>query len=256
MTRSRLLVTTVSRANEAMRARSSLVARRCDAQSVRRRGSVASLLAEHDADVLYVVGRVRDELMDSTERLAVHAGMLVHKVHSGWNHPLIKAVAPQGELESIVDATLGLAGDALHIAAVTGARVTGIEGSGAMFSLQEEGIARLARGDGDVGSAANRITPTFGQARDRLESMRSNSVEVVYLSPMFAEPRRAAPGYRLLRLVAVGGALDVHTFEQACRVASKRVVIKLNRAEKPGDFVVATDHVQAKASSFWRVDTA
>src|SRR5690606_3468418 len=114
-----------------------------------------------------------------------------------------------GPRNRIVDATLGMAADALHISDVLGCEVLGIEGSPAMYSLLEEGLPRVARTE----PAAKRIRLHFGEAAEVLSTLPDASVDAVYLSPMFLRPRRAAPGFELLRAVALHAPMGERLLE-------------------------------------------
>lgn len=218
-----MVVTTASRPDAPMVARAQRVAARCGARYAGRRGAL-----DLDTDGLaYVVGRACDELRDATRRLSLNVGLLHARRRAGLRHPLIAALVPEGRAETIVDATLGLAMDALHIAAVLDCAVLGIEGSPAIFSLLEEGLPRLAREE----PAAARIDARFGSAAEVLATLPTGSADAVYLSPMFGAPQRAAPGFELLRAVAIDAPLDAETLEQAARVARGRVVVKVAPGE-------------------------
>ncbi len=214
-----MIVTTSDkpRADQIVRAR--LIATRCDAAFAPRKGPLRDGLT-------YVVGRNRDELRDGSTSLTVHEGMLHARLQAGKSHPLIRAIGPA---EHVVDGTLGLAGDALHIAAVLGCRVTGIEGSPQIFSLLEEGVPRLAA----ELEAARRISLRLGETSEVLDEI--GAADAVFLAPMYERPRAAAPGFELLRQVAVHDPVTERTLTAALRVAP-RVVVKVDRgtADLPG----------------------
>ena len=130
----------------------------------------------------------------------------------------------------MVDGTLGLAGDALHIAEVLGCRVTGIEGSPPIFSLLEEGLPRLAR----ELEAAGRIALRLGEAGEVLGTL--DTADAVFLAPMYERPRAAPPGFELLRRVAVHDPFSERILAAALAVAPW-VVLKVDRgAPDPGGF--------------------
>jgi len=164
--------------------------------------------------------------------IGVDEGMLKTRLHAGRQHPLIRAVAPS-PVTCILDATLGLAADALHLAAALGVPVTGTEINPVVFSLLEAGLARMRRGPEPAAAAAHHITPHLTDARTQLVREGPDSVDVVYLAPMFSDPKRAAPGYAVFRSVAHGASLDEATLEAARTAARQRVVLKLARGEVP-----------------------
>jgi len=149
--------------------------------------------------------------------------MLRARLQSGCEHPLIRAIGPAAH---VVDGTLGLAGDALHIAAALCCDVTGIEGSPVIYSLLEEGLPRLGRHL----EAANRISIHHGEASERLGQLPP--ADAVFLAPMYTHPRAAAPGFELLRRVALHNPFTEALLAAAHRIAP-RVVLKVDRNAPP-----------------------
>lgn len=239
-----LLVTTAHRPDEALVTRAHTVADRCGVQATRRTRGLARHLQEAGASLAYVVGRGEDWLATARARLRIDVGLLHAHHDQGPRHPLIRAIGPA---QHIADATLGMCHDALHVASVTGARVTGFEISPPLFSLAERGLARLAS---EGLAAAGQITPLWGDARQLLASARD--VDVVMLSPMFDRPRSAPPGFELLRHVAHPAPLDPGWLHAALQVAP-RVVVKARRTQPVPAFAVP--HLQqilrSKAIDHW-----
>lgn len=201
------------------------------------------LVGHHDADgsvldertLAYVITRHREELRLGADALFVNQGMLVQKVHAGREHPIIRAVDPDATVASIFDGTLGLAADALQLAAVTGAHVVGHEASPVVWSLLEDGLPRLRTGSGAPAEAASRLDARHADTRAALAATPPDAFDVVYLDPMFPAPRPSAPGFPLLAHVAHRGDGDwASLLEPARRVARRRVVIKVpKRADVP-----------------------
>lgn len=206
--------------------RARVVARRCRANFVQRTTSIPDLLQEQGAELAYVAGRARDELRTADDVLFVHPGMLTLKRANGRDHPFIRALCHYGPCVSIVDATMGLAADALHAAAILDAEVRGIEASPVVYSLLEEGLARLCAGSGPDASAAARLSVEHGDALERLAAMPEASTDVVIVDPMFDSPRPAAPGFALLRQVAHEASDADALIEAGRRVARSHVVLK------------------------------
>jgi hypothetical protein len=123
----------------------------------------------------------------------------------------------------VVDGTLGLAADALVCARAAGptGRVIGVEASLAVYALVSEGIAS------DTRSAPLELR--HGRAAEVLRALGPRSVDVVTLDPMFDRPRKAAPGFEVLRRHAVHAPLDEETIVAARRAARRWVVIKAAR---------------------------
>lgn len=219
------VVTTVSHPPREVVARAQQVGARCGLPVVRRRMSLPRLLSDHDATLAYVAGRVRDELRSTDAGVFVHSGMLQLKRNNGLDHPFLRSLRVHGRCESIFDATVGLAADALHAADMLEIDVRGTEASPIMFSLLEDGLARLAAGD-EAPQAAARISVELADAHAVLQGMASGSVDVVTVDPMFDSPRAAAPGFPLVRQVAETRHQAQSLVEVARRVAASHVVLK------------------------------
>ena len=192
----------------------------------------------HDADVdcFYVVRTTHDELCAPDGRAAhVQPGLMPTKLGEGLRHPLIRAVRgvvdddDGADVDSVFDGTLGLANDAVHVAAVTGARVDGCEGSLVLHALLEEGLPRIARSHERWADAAARVSARHGDSATVLSSLPDDSVDVVVLDPMMSLRRRSAPSFALLRAFAVHDRASPRLLIEARRVARRRVVLKLGK---------------------------
>jgi hypothetical protein len=158
------------------------------------------------------------------------------KLGEGQRHPLIRAV--RGVVEDgdagddvhvVFDATLGLANDAVHVAAATGAFVQGCEGSVVMHALLEEGLSRIARSRAPWAAAAARVSAQHGDSAAVLARLPDDAVDVVVLDPMMSRRRRSAPSFELLRAFAVPDRASPRLLAEAWRVARRRVVLKLGK---------------------------
>jgi hypothetical protein len=183
----------------------------------------------------YVVGREKDVLRGRDSQLFLHAGLLKSKLHAGISHPLLRALAPSGTANRIVDGTLGLAGDALHIAAALECEVLGYEISPQMFSLLERGLPRLASDRAPVADAAKRVRAHLGDCATAMEQMPPDSADAVLLAPMYASPDKAAPGFDLLRGVAEHAKLSPRQIDAALRIAPRLVIkaVRGHRVQQP-----------------------
>lgn len=230
-------VTTAYGGDASLETRAAAVAARIGAPFCDRSRSLARIRRETRAELLYVVGREREEIRRGESRLFVHAGLLGQRLRHGAAHPLIRAVAPRGApVSRIVDATLGLAGDALHLAAVLGARVQGFEASPIVFSLLEEGLARLWQGGGIAGDAAAQIDLREGAAERGLRAGAVPEADAVVVDPMFPVRTRGPPGIDLLRAVARPEPLSSELVARALAIAPRVVLKRPHGAPPPAAF--------------------
>lgn len=215
-----LHVTIALRAGPREQARAEQLAERLGAVLLRRRTSLAPLLA--DGGLVYVVGQEKDELRGGDARLTVNEGLLRSRLRSGPFHPMVAFLKGA---RRVVDGTLGLAGDALHLSGALGCEVIGVEISPILHALLEEGLPRLARSPRpEVADAASRVRPVLGDSLEVLRSMASDAADGVLLAPMYPSPDKAAPGFELLRAVADHHPLREEHVVEALRVAPRLVV--------------------------------
>ncbi|MGE0709779.1 MAG: class I SAM-dependent methyltransferase [Planctomycetota bacterium] len=226
-----IITTTTYQGDPASEARAREVAARCGLVFVPRTDSVARLVRLRGADGAYVVGPARVELRGRGLKILVHAGTYPLVEQTGRAHPLLRAVAPLDEdpPETIVDATLGLAKDAIHMAGILGARVIGLERVRLLVCLAEDGLARLAAEGAAWSKGAARVEPHEADAREWLAAQPARSVDVVYLDPMFPRPVKSPWGFALFRTLADAAPLSEELLREALRVARRRVVLKVAR---------------------------
>ncbi len=204
----------------------------------RQRDSLTRLRGIAGVEMVYSVRRDREEVQASEKRrLFVHPGLFFLKRASGRDHPLLNAISPPDEspIDTVVDATLGLAGDALHLAgSLPELRVIGFEESPVIHALLEEGLPRLAATPGrGLSQAARKIEAYFGDSLTLLEGMETASADVVFFDPMFESPRAGSGTFPIFRRFAVHRSLSEEHLREAERVARKRVVLKVPAGTDP-----------------------
>jgi hypothetical protein len=232
----RLAVTTGRDVADVQHRRSALLAERFGCLLVAR-ASFARMARDADVDCFYVVRSTHEELCAVDGRTAhVQPGLMPTKLGEGSRHPLIRAVRgviDDGDVSDdvgvIFDGTLGLANDAVHVAAVTGARVEGCEASIVLHALLEEGLPRIGRTSAPWAAAASRVTVRHGDSAAVLAAMPDDAVDVVVLDPMMSRRKRSAPSFALLRSFAVAERASPGLLWQARRVARRRVILKLGK---------------------------
>ncbi|MBH23654.1 MAG: hypothetical protein CMH57_04135 [Myxococcales bacterium] len=221
------LILTTSRSNRrALEPTARALAEALQLPFVTRSVGLARLMDAHGAWGAYVVSQAHHTIeAASGEQLVVGPGMFYLKRLDGRDHPLIRAIAPaEGRpVREVWDGTLGLAGDALHIAHALQVAVFGVEASPVLAALVGEGLARMSEEGRAWSEAAGRVRVMEGRAQERLAGVEA---DVVYLDPMFTEPAAAASGFGIVRRLAVGAPLGEALLEAACGAARRRVVVK------------------------------
>lgn len=204
----------------------------------RQRRPLDDLIAEHHLKGILVVGTDKDVLWTAGgKRIFFHPSLAktrICAVRKGERDPVAIALdlAPG---DRVIDANLGLATDALVIAAVTGAPVLGIEIDPVIAYLTRTGLRSypFARYFPDGAVPASLIRVVCADHTDILRSTASASCESVYFSPMFINPRRVCDDRMPLREFAPSQFVSPEALKEAFRVARKRVAIKVNRDRPP-----------------------
>lgn len=145
----------------------------------------------------------------------------------GESDRLLKA-ADIRQADVVVDATLGLASDALVFAHAVGpnGRVVGIEARAEIVwmltAAQHYGSSHYEA----AASLLKRIDVIHANHTDWLASQATNSADVVYLDPMFRIPEESSASVAPLRVFADSSALAPVAIDEAKRVARRCVVVK------------------------------
>ncbi len=186
-------------------------------------GALAPLFER--AEALLVLGADGPRLVDRAGSVRFHLGM-AHlrrlRVDAGEGDSLVRAAGLVAG-DRVLDATLGLAQDALVAARAVGrrGRVVGLEASLPIAALVAAGLARLPD---DPSSCA--IEVRHAEAAAALPALADGAFDVVVLDPMFDRPARAQPGFEVLRRHAVHAPLEPALLDEARRVAARCVVVK------------------------------
>jgi 16S rRNA (guanine1516-N2)-methyltransferase len=152
---------------------------------------------------------------------------LYRKQHGGGRkEPIVKAIGLKGnESWHVVDATPGLGRDAFVMAGV-GCKVTMIERSPIVAALLEDGIRRLAIHFPEL---AERISLQHGNSAEVMQYFEGESVNAIYLDPMFPHKKKSALVKKEMRLFQqlLGHDPDADALlPPALKLATHRVVVK------------------------------
>ena len=144
------------------------------------------------------------------------------RARRGEVDPLVRGAALRAG-EVVLDATLGLAADALIAAHATRAQVMGLEASPVLAAFVSAGLRRiLVPGR----AAAELIDVRCADHRQALREMPDGSVDVVLFDPMFRSAGESGALFELVRTLAEHAPLATETLREAQRVARRGVLVK------------------------------
>jgi hypothetical protein len=187
---------------------------------------VPELLEVAQGAPVLVLGSRGAELFEGSRAFRASIGMgylRFVRARSGTADPLVTAAGLRPG-DRVLDATLGLAQDALVAAQVTGEPVEGLEASPVLAAFV---VAALRRLPGPAArDAAARIDVRCADHRAALRELPPKSFDVVLLDPMFRTAAEASPLFDLLRRHGEHDPLDTETVKEAQRVARRGVLVK------------------------------
>lgn len=208
--------------------------------------SLRQMADEYDAVIVYDQCRVR--LADRFSEVAFHPGMAHHRVlrvRRGLDDPLVEMGNIQPG-QQVVDATLGFGRDTLVAAAAVGptGKVVGLEASLALSAFADEGLRRSTYGPWSASICVRRA-----EAVEWL-THTNEEFDLAVLDPMFSQPRRAEPGFDLLRRHAVHTPLNDDLLNVALERA-RIVVVKVGDIEALSTLSYRPELIRRTNSAVW-----
>ena len=162
-----------------------------------------------------------------------------HRRHfgGGKSQAIAKACGIKGRFRpTILDCTAGQGRDAFVLASL-GCKMHLLERSLAAYTLLNDALERAAQSEDEtLKQIVSRIFLQYISAHDHLIQAEPDSVDLVYLDPMFPERKKSALVKKEMRIfhTLIGADDDADTLlESALRVAKYRVVVKRPRAAPP-----------------------
>ncbi|TWT00990.1 class I SAM-dependent methyltransferase [Planomicrobium sp. CPCC 101079] len=231
------IVTTAYRPTEALKKKAEKVARNLAIPFFERnKRSIDKLHEELGCDVL-VAAKERLEFypLGKTEPFFFHPNSSAFRTKRPIaDDPLIEVSGLQSG-DSFVDCTLGMASDAIVASQWVGEKgtIVGCESHSIIAYVIEQGLAGYEKMP-HLNEAMRRIQVIHMEALAYLSTLPDNSVDVVYMDPMFTEEIRESSNFLPLRKTANTGQLTQAWIDQAVRAARKSVVLKAHF--RSGDF--------------------
>lgn len=221
-----LAVTTSARPNFQLRAQAEAASRRWGVPLfVRQPKEGISEWLQERAEALLILGHDGVTLWDREGHHGFHGGMAhLRRLRLAKGEPdTFVRVAELRKGDAVLDCTLGLAQDALVASLAVGpqGRVVGVEKSLALCALAAEGLKQY-----ELGPDSCPIEVVHADAHAYLRTLPDRSFDVVVFDPMFSKPRKAQPGFDVLRRFADHAPLTPEALQEARRVTRRWVVVK------------------------------
>lgn len=179
------------------------------------------------------------------------------KFGGGKSQMIAKAVGVSARFKpSVLDATAGLGADAFVLASL-GCKLTLFERSPIAHLLLDDGLSRARicalSQDPHLQTIIQRMSLVAGDALEELKNFDKQSVDIVYLDPMFPQRKKSAEVKKQMQAFhhLIGQDLDaVGLLDLALRVAHYRVVVKRPRTAPHLGGQAPTYSLQGKSSRF------
>ncbi len=199
---------------------------------VPRTASLLRLVEEHEVQGVLVITTQRPVYHEPARGLTYfyHPNMLKVRLHNclrGHLDPLLQAMELQPGAR-VLDCTLGRGTDAALAAWKVGPTgcVVGLEKSLLLGELTREGLATYEDPRPEITALLRRIIVYCADYSLFLPACADKSFDVVYFDPLFDVPLAESEAMAPLRALGDPSPLKAEAVREACRVASRRVVIK------------------------------
>ena len=227
-----MTVTTSSRVNDKLEEKAVSVAERYGLRYVPRQNRSLSYLLGNIDPQIFVVNEARglSYYENGKSEAFFHPNMAFPRIKNmerGERDSLVE-VCGLGEGMSCLDATLGLASDALTMSYAVGSsgKCTGVEKSRSIYILVKEGLACYAELNPNLRDTISRIDIHNGDNLEFMQSCPDKSYDAVYFDFMFESPNAKSHGIKVIREHAVGDKMTERHIDEAVRVARRSVVVK------------------------------
>lgn len=197
----------------------------------RNKRTVKQLQQEYQCDVL-VAAKSRWEYYgaNTDEPFFFHpssAMFRLKRVTRGERDPLLE-VCQLKEGDSFLDCTLGYASDSLLAAFAIGetGTISGCEANPILAFILDEAFHKGRTAHSEFQTLMKRITVIPFDAVSHLKQLDDDSVDVIYMDPMFDVSLSESVNITPLRVLGKQDALTAEWVNEAQRVARKRIVLK------------------------------
>lgn len=190
--------------------------------------NLEEMLKGEEVDGILIATNKGPQIFTKEGLLKYHPGMAVlraMKLSRGEKDNFVDALDLKPGMR-VLDATLGLGGDAAIASFVVGSEghVEGLEASKPLWLLTAAGLATYNCEDTRLTEALRRIKTQRMEAGIYLRCAMGDSFDVIYFDPMFKRPIGSSSGMQPLRPVSYKEPLTREILEEALRVAPKVVV--------------------------------
>lgn len=193
----------------------------------RRKHAVKVFLKQADAVLVVYKDRLGIEQKEG-QKLFFHPDTAMLRIKSGRD-PLLELLGP--DKQTVLDCTMGLASDSIVLASA-GHQVTALESSRLIHFIVSKGLQEFDSGKEVVNQAMRSIQTIWTDSLTYLKKQVDQSVDVIYLDPMFSQEITESDNLDGLKPFANYTALSEEFLSECKRVARKKIIIKAHFRDK------------------------
>lgn len=198
--------------------------------SFRSDKSLEDMRAATDRQHLIVLTRDEVRLESPTDTFWFHPNMATRRIEAMMRGEAdrLAVFADLTPGDRLLDATCGLGSDSIVASHTVGDRgcVLAVERSTLLSVLVRHGMKIYRHRIAEVVSAMRRVRVVTADAAETLKSQADRSWDVITFDPMFDETVTQSLGLDVVRMLAWPGSTTPEQVDEACRVATRCVVMK------------------------------
>lgn len=226
-----LIITTIYRPTPIVEQEAATLADALGVSAIARgNSSIANIRAEHNVNHVLVVTKSGPVVYTPGGEYFFHLNMAELRINNLTNGKHDHMVTAMGLTSgtSVLDCTLGLATDAIVASFVTGemGTILGLETSPIIAAITGQGLRQFCADSPELSAALRRIKVKHADYNQLLPTLPDKCFDVVFFDPMFRAPIHNSSNLKPLRYLADDRPISQIAFQQACRIAKKRVVVK------------------------------
>ncbi|MDW8750283.1 class I SAM-dependent methyltransferase [Streptococcus suis] len=187
----------------------------------RRKQAVKVFLKQADAVLVVYKDRLVVEQKEG-QKLFFHPDTAILRIKSGRD-PLLELLGRNKQ--TVLDCTMGLASDSIVLASA-GHQVTALESSQLIHFMVSRGLNEFDSGNNAVNQAMRSIQTIWTDSLTYLQSQADQSVDVVYVDPMFSQEIKESDNLDGLKPFANYTVLSEEFLKECRRVAGRKIIIK------------------------------
>ncbi|MDO5516873.1 MAG: class I SAM-dependent methyltransferase [Clostridium sp.] len=226
-----IAVTTTREKDNVLSSKAKIIAEDLNIPYIKRENlSINKTITRENLDYLLVVEKDKLVIKGVDTEIFWHPNMAELKIKSikeGNKESMIEASEIKSG-DSILDCTLGFAGDSIIFASVVGENgtVVGTEINRYLAYITENGLENYTEVSDETRKYMKSIKVINESYEEYLSKQDDNSFDIVYFDPMFKAPNKKSSAINAFRDFTEHEGLTKEIIKEALRVCRRRIVIK------------------------------